>query len=645
MSRETLYSLCLLVVAVATAGCAGLAEDVATHLATHDVKAIDHDLAVFKTDLALFRECLKERGGSCQGNASTALPHSAQHAAAQPAAPVEPGSSQTLAAAVRQLPATDPARTAHAVLSHPVVKQAAAVHNHLRGHGGATAPGVTVTTGKTAGGTPTSTVTMDLKLDQGAHLHHSLLTSIGDTAWDSLHKHCRTLTEKHRSDADLAADCRRASFIRGYLGAYFRHGEFLDADVQLAGVIRAVNDEAAKIEAKIASLQSDVAQLEQTVTADQQQATTDVGTDAGQVGSDVRHLLDRVRTELSRHFGPAVGDVLSTLASLGTELETAAQQLAGAAASSVETDISRLATRVNHLLGRIDTELGKLKTKVQSVDQTLVNDIDNELQKADSRLSNVFKVSNVGFVSRDATFRARLPTLEVILDPNAGRLLSVEDVDTGQTVTGKSDLGALGVATDTSGVGTGDKIGAELLRVFLEAIFDAGEGLPAVYPANTTDLKPTGLTLGADSLPTFTAPMGNVDAGDLTKMTHLNDQAATQTRVILGRVIEGIGPFSLDNRALEAFLVELVATSVRKAAEKATWCFYACNLNVDFDRLRTDVGTAVEDKVKAEEHKAEAKIKAEEHEAEDKAKEAEHKAKAWAQREVEEVRLRLRLSR
>ncbi len=653
MSRRFLYSLLLFAAAAATCGCTNIAEDVATHLIKHDFKAIDHDLTVFKGDLALFRGCLKERGGSCQGSDTTALVHSSQHAASQPVTPLTPGSSQVLADSVNQLPAGHPAKTAHAVLSHPVVQQAAAVHNHLRGHAGAEVPGVSITQDKPSGGAPLpSTVTMDLKIGKSQHLHHRLLASIGTTAWDSLHKHCRTVASKHQTDAELAADCRRATFIRGYLGAYFRNGEFLEVDVQLAGAISTLNSGATKIEAKIQSLQNDVTRLEQDVTTDAQQAVSDLSSDAGGVSTDVAHLLGKVEGMLSKHFGSEVSDIFSHLSSLATQVETQAQNLANSAATAAGSDVTRLATAINSALGSIDTDLGKLRTKVGTVDQDLVNHINAGLQDADHALSNVFKVTNTGFVSRDATFSARLPTIEVTVDPTVKRWVSFKDVDTSQVVTGHSDLGHLGVATDTSGVGTGASIGAEILRVFLEAIYDAQEGLPAVYPANTPNLKPTGLALKADSLPAFTTSMGHVSARDLTKMTALNDRVATQTRVTLTRAIEGIGPFSLNNQALESFLVELVTTSIRKAAEKASWCFYACNLDGDLDQLRTDaekaakdVETAAKDKV----HEEAAEIKAAAEKAKEKAdaelKDAEQKAKAWASREGEHVKLRLKLSK
>ena len=68
----------------------------------------------------------------------------------------------------------------------------------------------------------------------------------------------------------------------------------------------------------------------------------------------------------------------------------------------------------------------------------------------------------------------------------------------------------------------------------------------------------------------------------------------------MDRVIRGIGPFSLDNEALEQAIVQIIATTVRKAAEKATWCFFACGLDEQVDAAVDAAKKRVEDAVKSE---------------------------------------------
>ncbi|MDX1500743.1 MAG: hypothetical protein R3325_00150 [Thermoanaerobaculia bacterium] len=621
VSSRTARLLVAVVFGATVAGCTAIAERVAQHLVEKDVKKLDHDFELFEGDLALFRKCLGERGGSCQGAGATALPHSTQEGAT--IQPTAPGSSATLAESVARLPSGHPARTAHAVLPHPVVRQAAALHDHLRGVPPAAGSGLAVESGTSAAGGRSSTVTLELPIGRSEELHDGLLSSTGNGGWEALHDHCRGLLERDSGGADrsrLEADCRRIAFIRGYLAAYFRKGEFVEVDVELAGAIRAVNRGAREVETSLDGLKGEIARLEAEVGAAEKEALQKTSADAAAIASEVEALISRVEGQIVRRYGARARRIFEGLAGLTRKLADAARKLAESAEAELAQEVESALAAVDRALDEVQRQLGELETEVGDVDEKVVAEIDDELGRADRALSNVFKVTRTGFVSRDATFQARLPTLQVVLDPTVRRLITVEDVDTGQTLTGASDLADLGVATDASGVGTGSSIGAEIVRVFLEAIFDAGEGLPAVAAPNAP--RPTGLDLGPFSLPLFTSPMGNVDAGDLTRMTHTNDQVAARTRAITARVIAGIGPFSLNNAALEDFLVEIIATSVRKATAKATWCWYACNLDVDLATLGRDADTAVDDKVDQEKRRID----------------------RYFDERAEKVRLRLRLS-
>ena len=137
----------------------------------------------------------------------------------------------------------------------------------------------------------------------------------------------------------------------------------------------------------------------------------------------------------------------------------------------------------------------------------------------------------------------------------------------------------------------------------------------------------TGLTLGDYSLPLFNAPTGNVDAADVSHMTNFNDSIAASTRIISGRIISGIGPLSLNNPPLENLIVEIITTSVRKATEKASWCWYACNLDQDIEKQRKDAEKAAKDMVKRD------------------VKDAEEKVVDPAHKKVEHVKVRFKVSK
>ena len=136
-------------------------------------------------------------------------------------------------------------------------------------------------------------------------------------------------------------------------------------------------------------------------------------------------------------------------------------------------------------------------------------------------------------------------------------------------------------------------ISSDLIRVILEAVFDAHERLPAMQGA-------TGLHFPAqdqaDELPLFDPTRGNVDADDFSQIRKINQGSGAAAGVLADRLIRGIGPLSLNNEAIEELITTVVATTVKKAMEKSTWCFYACNLNVDIkqaeERLKTKVEAA-----------------------------------------------------
>ncbi len=635
--RRLLASLAALAATLLFTGCATVAEDVSKHLLANDLKTLQHDYCVFEHDLALFRGCLKHRGGTCEGSSTTALPGSSHDAAGQSVPPVQPGSGTTLSQSIAELPPNAPARTAYQVLTHPVTQQAADLHNHLSGHdsGSSTASTTSDSTssstasgagqGPVCGSQPTHTT--HLRLHHVKGFHENLLASIGHTGWEALVNQCDKLLAKHPNAADLhslRADCRRAAFVRKYIAAYLRQGEFIKVDLSLSDEVADLNRHATDITNGLQAIQNQIAPIQALLPSD---STTALSTaNAATVAYDTAALVSSIDAQTRRGYQILVAEDF-------LQLEQDSHQAAALANSLLKTNTAADAAQLGTVLSALNTDLGNLQTQITSTGGKLDTAINNQVTSINSKLSNVVKVQSTGFVSRDLTFGARLPTLQLTVDPDFGRFkATLTDVDTdasaadaNKQLTGKSNFSNLGIVTqETSGVGTGGSIGAELVRVFFEALFDAHEGLPALSQTGT---QATGLTLSDQyKLPIFHDPTGNVSATDLQHITHVNTAVALQTRLVIGRVIAGIGPFNLDNQPLEDLITEIVTTSVRKATEKATWCWYACNLDADVEQLRKDAGTAAHDAVK----KA--------------AKDAEGKAKHWAHKEVEHAKVRFKVS-
>ena len=618
--RDRVPAIALLVcLSVAINGCAWLAE-----------QEIEQDLHVFEADLGMFRSCLKQRGGSCQGSDTTALPHSSQAELSSPVIPVNPGSSRMLADSVAKLPAGHPAKTAHAVLSHGVVKQAAALHNHLRGHATGSVEGVSVEKGQGDYGGPQSTVKMGMKIGQTEHFQASLSRSTGTTAWDALHNHCLALRAPSAPAERqlLEADCRRVAFIRGYLGAYFRNGEFFELDINLSGVVKRLDRVLTQVTTELTALENQVALREKAVKNDAGRADQALTEASKQLVTQLDQLLAVADGDIVRRIGGNAESIVAELAEIRNEASARSNAIAWAVASASSRDIQHLASDMSSDLAVINQHLAKLQAEVSRSEQALNNRFGGA---AGDLHSNVLKVSNIGFLSRDSSFQARVATVDISLNPTALQHVTVSDADRSQMLTSDSGLNQLSGGADRSGVGTGATMGAEVVRIFFEALFDAHEGLPAIAAAGVT-AKATGLTLGEYSLPVFNSPMGNVDSQDFSDMTTLNTRLAAKVRIITGRVVSGIGPLSLNNPSLENMIVEIITTSVRKATEKASWCWYACNLNVASQALEADTGSIISNKISTARSKLEAS-----------ARQDRSTLRTWQHKEAEQVKLRLHL--
>ena len=120
------------------------------------------------------------------------------------------------------------------------------------------------------------------------------------------------------------------------------------------------------------------------------------------------------------------------------------------------------------------------------------------------------------------------------------------------------------------------QVGTDLVRVFFQAIFDADHGLPAMSTA-------TGVSLGKENagfdLPVFNPAVGNVDQQEFQAIDALASQVEATVGSGVLRAVGGLGPFSLNNEALEEVVATVIAMVVRDAVERGAWCWYSCDLN------------------------------------------------------------------
>lgn len=135
------------------------------------------------------------------------------------------------------------------------------------------------------------------------------------------------------------------------------------------------------------------------------------------------------------------------------------------------------------------------------------------------------------------------------------------------------------------------KAGTEIVRVILEAVFDAHQRLPAVSTA-------TGTQLEVDPLPVFDPSSGAVSQEDFGRVTEVFHRTDAVTGALVGRAIRGISVFSLDNEPLAELFTTAVSVTVAKAAEKVSWCWYSCGLDADLRAAEEELDATARDAVR-----------------------------------------------
>jgi hypothetical protein len=123
-------------------------------------------------------------------------------------------------------------------------------------------------------------------------------------------------------------------------------------------------------------------------------------------------------------------------------------------------------------------------------------------------------------------------------------------------------------ATDLDGAA----IGADLARVYFEAVFDSYNQLPGVSNATGVGITPTEYALKKQAdKPTA------VDDAAFSAVQQRANLADAIASAAFGRIIRGASWISLNNEALAKLLENIVGVTVKKVAEKAAWCLYSCN--------------------------------------------------------------------
>ncbi len=167
-----------------------------------------------------------------------------------------------------------------------------------------------------------------------------------------------------------------------------------------------------------------------------------------------------------------------------------------------------------------------------------------------SKNGTIGKVGTDGLVTRTGqTFQ--FPPLQITVDPTQKKWVSISTID---------------AAT----------VGSDVVRVALEALFDAASLLPAV--SNATGITITDASagiLGLEDIANVTQGTA-ISADQFTSSNQIANTVDGAAGSIAGQVIRGLNVAALNNEALAKIVEAMVAVTARKVTEKVTYCWYAC---------------------------------------------------------------------
>jgi hypothetical protein len=143
-------------------------------------------------------------------------------------------------------------------------------------------------------------------------------------------------------------------------------------------------------------------------------------------------------------------------------------------------------------------------------------------------------------------------------------------------------------------------VGDDILRVLLNAIFDAWLGVPATSGATGATVKvddgsgnavDVGLvSFAPEEFSTAQHQHNIVTADEFASIDARASQVDAASASAIGRVVRGGGFISLNNEALASMIETVVGVTLRKGTEKVLWCWYACaaQSNVNNEQARAD---------------------------------------------------------
>lgn len=160
---------------------------------------------------------------------------------------------------------------------------------------------------------------------------------------------------------------------------------------------------------------------------------------------------------------------------------------------------------------------------------------------SDCTITYAGKLEATQFVTRTGV-EYGFPHITVSVDPLAERKISVTEIDW-------------------------NKVGAEVAKVYIEAVGDRLIGLPA---------DPRSTACRINNVLCYSEQNGGISADDFVSVGEHSDKIDTLVSNAVGKVIRGGWWISLNNEAVASIIESAVGTAAKKVAEKVAYCTYSC---------------------------------------------------------------------
>jgi hypothetical protein len=139
----------------------------------------------------------------------------------------------------------------------------------------------------------------------------------------------------------------------------------------------------------------------------------------------------------------------------------------------------------------------------------------------------------------------------------------------GQSVNVQKEAGAR-TTVSASSVDS-QRVSADLMRVFLEAFFDAAYRVPAVHGATALRVRPNSQ---ASPYPEFDADRPAISLRALARVTRDALRAEAAVTSLIGKAVRGGSVFGAQNETLSAMLETAAGVMAKKLVEHEGFCYY-----------------------------------------------------------------------